>query len=66
MLTAAGLSALLGGRLTGVAAETRLHGVAALLDAGLDVRQADLLLHHLADPNELAVTWSRVEQHAAE
>jgi hypothetical protein len=33
----------------------------ALLSYGLGVRQADLLLRHLADPVELARIWSRVE-----
>jgi Fe-S-cluster containining protein len=36
-----------------------------LIVAGRDVRQADLELRHLADPHELARTWSVVEQEPA-
>jgi Fe-S-cluster containining protein len=38
-----------------------LEAAAALLQSGYDVRQADLLLRHLADPRALAETWSRAE-----
>jgi hypothetical protein len=34
----------------------------ALLELGYDVRTADLLLRHLADPNQLARTWGNAEQ----
>jgi hypothetical protein len=34
----------------------------ALLEAGLGVRQADLLLRHLADPSALAERWSAAER----
>jgi len=38
-----------------------IEGAAALLEAGYDVRSADLLLRHLADPERLATAWARAE-----
>ena len=34
----------------------------ALVELGLGVRTADLLLRHLCDPHALARTWSRAER----
>ena len=39
-----------------------LEAALALVDLGYDVRAADLLLRHLADPYQLARTWSKVER----
>lgn len=38
-----------------------IEAAAALLTAGYDIRHADLLLRHLADPEQLAAHWSRAE-----
>ena len=39
-----------------------LEAADALVDAGIDVRTADLLLRHLADPFTLAERWSQAEE----
>jgi hypothetical protein len=38
-----------------------IESAAALLELGLGVRQTDLLLRHLAEPQMLADAWSRAE-----